>query len=1293
MIKHLYLLGGIWLVLCSLITTTQAQTITTGTPSKVEFCSAAGGTLTIPFSVTGLFTSGNQFTAQLSDAVGNFTTPLAIGTITATTSSTASVANQTIPATIPANLAAGTGYRVQVVSTRPAKTGTPAAARITIDVAPTPPTTTPVSTCPSATPVTLTATGTNLKWYTASGSATTSTADVSTPGTTTYYVTQTNADGCESPKAALIVTVYPKPSPPGVADLSYCQNITANALTATGTNLKWYSGNTLLANAPTPSTVTTGQITYSVTQTNASGCESDKATLTVTVAAPPAAPGVSPLTYCQNTQVGVLTASGANLKWYGTNPSGINSTTAAPTPSTGTPGTTTFYVTQTVNGCESQKASLTVTITAAPAAPTVTATFAYCQGFTAPALIATGTSLKWYGPNLNGVAAAPVPGTNTPGTVTYQVTQTVNGCESSQASISVTTKPTPAAPATSAVSLCQGQSAGVLTATTANGATLNWYGTNPTSGTAGSAPTPSTTATGVTTYYVSQTLDGCESQRTSLAVTVNAVPAAPTVTPAGPYCQNISAAPLQASGANLKWYGTSATDGTATNQATTPSTGVVGTQSYYVSQSVNNCESQRAVIQVTVKPTPGSPSVTPLALCQGAPTSALTAGAQANATLRWYGTSASGGTALPMAPTPSDTATGQVTYYVSQVLDGCESPRAALTVQVSRTPGQPSISPPTYCQNAGSQPLTAQTTDNGTRLNWFDQNGTALGGAPTPSTSTPGTLTYRVSQSSDAGCVGPQLTVSVVINPLPGAPGTSNLTYCQSQTDQPAQNVGPLTANGQSLRWYNPDGNAYPSAPTPSVDATGVINFQVSQTVNNCEGPKASIQVSVQTTPPPVIPNPTVTYCRNDTPTQLTATGTNLNWIDPYGRVTTTAPTPATQNASKPGGDTFYVYQIGSNGCYSPRAAVNVIVNTNPTLALSGSTAINLGQSATLTLRFTGVPPFNYTLVSGATSTTGVATDTVSTVAVTPTRTSTYQVGTVSNVCGVGLPGNPATAVVTVNAPTITVGNLASTTLCAGLSFTVPFSSGGNFNLNNGFKAQLVPVADTATATPIDLSQATFDNPLTAAIPLTTPSGQYKVRLVRTVNDTQQIQVISAVSGAIITVRSLPTATLTGTQQVYQGSPASLTVTFTGDGPWTFSYADSLTTTLTSTQTPYIFQVQPGHTQLYQLRSVSNNCGNGSISGEATVTLVPVLAVDDPLDLSVKLYPIPVTNTLTVELENALLAEPATFELTDLTGRPLLQQVTRNQQTTLDLTRHPAGLYLLKVQVGQQQTVRKLLKQ
>src|SRR4030095_4142611 len=161
-----------------------------------------------------------------------------------------------------------------------------------------------------------------------------------------------------------------------------------------------------------------------------------------------------------------------------------------------------------------------------PAAPTA-AGVTYCQGATATPLSATGTGLLWYTTATGGTGSptAPTPSTATPGTTSYWVSQTVGGCESPRTQVDVTVTAAPAAPTAAGVTYCQGAAAAPLTAT---GTGLLWY-TTATGGT-GSAtdPTPSTATAGTTSYWVSQTVGGCESPRTQVDVLINATPAAPT---------------------------------------------------------------------------------------------------------------------------------------------------------------------------------------------------------------------------------------------------------------------------------------------------------------------------------------------------------------------------------------------------------------------------------------------------------------------------------------------------------------------------------------------------------------------------------------------------------------------------------------------------------------------------------------------------------------------------------------------------------------------------------------------
>lgn len=171
---------------------------------------------------------------------------------------------------------------------------------------------TPINYCQGSAAVPLSATGTNLLWYSTAtggtGSTTAPTPSTAAAGSTTYYVSQTI--GCESPRFAIVVNVSAATLPPIVTSpVTYCRNSVAVPLTASGTNLLWYTtatGGTGSATAPTPSTATAGSTTYYVSQTQSCG-ESQRAAITIVVTpTPPAPAGLS---------VTGITTNSAVLNW------------------------------------------------------------------------------------------------------------------------------------------------------------------------------------------------------------------------------------------------------------------------------------------------------------------------------------------------------------------------------------------------------------------------------------------------------------------------------------------------------------------------------------------------------------------------------------------------------------------------------------------------------------------------------------------------------------------------------------------------------------------------------------------------------------------------------------------------------------------------------------------------------------------------------------------------------------------------------------------------------------------
>lgn len=74
------------------------------------------GSFTMGYQPSGTFNAGNQFIAELSDAAGNFTAPITIGSVSSTTHGFMQV-------TLPQNIATSNNYKFRIRSTNPAVVG------------------------------------------------------------------------------------------------------------------------------------------------------------------------------------------------------------------------------------------------------------------------------------------------------------------------------------------------------------------------------------------------------------------------------------------------------------------------------------------------------------------------------------------------------------------------------------------------------------------------------------------------------------------------------------------------------------------------------------------------------------------------------------------------------------------------------------------------------------------------------------------------------------------------------------------------------------------------------------------------------------------------------------------------------------------------------------------------------------------------------------------------------------------------------------------------------------------
>ena len=477
-----------------------------------------------------------------------------------------------------------------------------------------------------------------------------------------------------------------------------------------------------------------------------------------------------------------------------------------------------------------------------PFIPIITASkpLTFCPGDSTILSSSNASNNQWYkdGAAINGSTAASIT-INSSGVYTDTVVNDL-GCKIGSASSTVLLKALIVPPTVRDTSFCQNSSSSTLTATSVTGNSLKWYGTNATGGTVSAAAiVASTTDTTTKSYYVSQinNTSGCESPRAKITVKINPVSANPIVRDTA-YCFNLNADTLKASsltGHSLNWYGTSATGGTASALGNKPSTSVVGSFSYYVSQKNNTtgCESPRAIIGVVINPLPLAPTVKDTAYCNTINADTLRVNAIAGTKLLWYGTNATGGVGNSTAIKPSTATVGTVNYYLSQMITatGCEGPRSKIVVIINPMPSKPIIA------WNGTQ-FTATTSSTGVNYQWLLSNISIS--AATSATYKPAAIgSYKIQITDANGCknvsdsfmlvvtaVNPSIeTPAVHIAKISPNPASTDVVLYFQQRPNKTLTIKLLNLNGQVLKQINTNSQTTHISLSEIISGNYIINI------------------------------------------------------------------------------------------------------------------------------------------------------------------------------------------------------------------------------------------------------------------------------------------------------------------------------------------------------------------------------------------------------------------------------------------------------------------------------------
>jgi gliding motility-associated-like protein len=1031
-------------------------------------------------------------------------------------------------------------------------------------------------------------------------------------GTYTVSLVAVSAEGCLSDTTRKPVVISPaRPASIFANPQNACvgASITfSDTTTITSGAFYWDFGfgTPVTTTSNTPQTITFPAAgTYIVQHTihPTGNCVSDTVRDTVIVFAPPAKPvAASPFTYCQGSTAAALSATplaGHTLTWYNSFPL-TGGSPNAPTPSTTTAGTFSYYVTQTNStGCVSDTTKIDVVITPSIAGNTISASQTVCSGSPASTLTGTGTVS-------GGVA----------GSYTYQWQQSTN-----------------------------------------NGAT--WTNV---SGATSATYNPGILSTGTTQFRRVVTSGVCSNTSNVVNIVVETNLLNYEISATQTICEGTAPALLDGQSPTggtgtytFQWQ--SSTDGA--NWTVIPGAaaedfqpGVLTVRTYYRRITTGgNCPAISSVVTININPTANGNITGPASICQyNSATATFTATAgTAPYTVQILVTAPGGGTntitqsittnTAAITVIPANSAPGTYTVALQSVSDNGNCVRTTglsnLTINVTATPVI-TFNPAAPAICAGTP--ASLTAGGATTYAWSPATGLSSATGATVSANPTATTTYTVTGTTN-GCDGTG-NVTVTVNPLPAKPvaTASTVAYCQNATATP---LSATALSGHSLTWYTtfPLSGGSSTAPTPSTANAGTVTYYVTQTnsATNCVSDTTRIVVSVT----PAIAGNTIsadqTLCAGLAAAPLTGSavtgGTNTytyQWQSSADGTTWTTISGATAASYSPGvlpsGTTRFRRIVTSGLCSSTSNVVSVTAETSlsnyeisaaQTVCEGVTPALLVGQQPS---GGTGTYTYIWQSSTDGTSWTTIAGATGKDYQPTILSASTYFRRTTS---GGNCPATSAPVLITVNPlPNGSITGPAG--ICSYDNGNIVFTSSAG---TAPYTIQLQVTAPGGTSSTISQVINSSAPATINVVPVNSAGGTYTIQLT-SISDSKGCTRTSGLASVTIVVTAKPNVTASASSgTICEGT--STTLTASGATSYTWSPSTGLTATTGAT-----ISANPTANATYQVIGVTNGCG-------------------DTADVSVAVIPRPAKPVATTGVEYCLNEPAVALSATALAGHTL----------------------------------------
>jgi len=472
----------------------------------------------------------------------------------------------------------------------------------------------------------------------------------------TFNVTVTNANGCATQSADVVVTenaALPKPSVALSGAASFCPGGSVT-LTATpsggsgGYSFQWYAGGSSIGGATSAAYTATASGSYHVVVTDSLGCASTPSDpVAVTANANPSATITAPAELCASATGNASVpdaGTGATYNWQITGGSITANNGRTISFTAGASGSVSLSVTVTTAAGCSATSSTSVTINPNPSAA-ITAPASLCANAPGTASVpdaGAGATYNWQITNgtitsANGRNVSFTAGAS--GSVSLSVTVTTAAGCSATGNASIAINPAPSAAITAPSALCANAAGAASVPDAGAGATYNWQITNGTITSANGRNVSFTAgASGSVSLSVTVTTAAGCSATSSTPIAISPIPSAVITTPSA-ICANATgnaSVPDAGAGATYNWQISGGTITSANGRNVSFTAGASGSVVLTVTvTTAAGCSATSSTAPIAINPQPSATITAPASLCAGTAGTASVPDAGAGATYNW----------------------------------------------------------------------------------------------------------------------------------------------------------------------------------------------------------------------------------------------------------------------------------------------------------------------------------------------------------------------------------------------------------------------------------------------------------------------------------------------------------------------------------------------------------------------------------------------------------------------------------------------------------------------------------